>query len=119
MKEPKDEDGKNITQKLMQMMDYDGVPPGYNIELVGFQLDKAKAVFEGCQVRLHHKEGNHQYQQGLEDCSGQLFLLKFATTPPRPLLPGNTKLGSQPVAPKKRRDMRSNRRKECMLRSQV
>ena len=114
MKEPKDEDGKDITQRLMQMMDYDGVPPGYDIELVGFQLDKEKTVFEGCQVRLHHKDGNDRCQQDFEDCSGQLFLLKFSTTPPRPVLPG-----SQPIAPKKRRDMRSNRRKECMLRSQV
>ena len=56
IKEPTDEKGNKITQKLMQMVDFDGVIPGYDIDLVGFQYDEDKVVFEGCQVKLRHNK---------------------------------------------------------------
>lgn len=110
IKEPTDEKGKKITQKLMQMVDYDGVIPGYDIDLVGFQYDEDKVVFEGCQVKLGHKEGTNYSKQGMEDYSGQLFLLRFVSTPPRPVIPGKHHFGENQRVPKEANAPKKNRK---------
>ena len=107
VKEPKDENGKCITTKLMEMVNYNGAPRGYELDLIGFQVDEDKAVFEGCHVKTRPKKGVNPHQ----DYSGQIFLLGFDSTPPRPVIRGKKRAGMNSIsAPRKSNSRGSNRK---------
>lgn len=91
----------------MEMVDYSGAPPGYELELLGFQVDEDKAVFEGCHVKTRPKRGVNPHQ----DYSGQIFLLSFDSTPPRPVIRGEKRAGMNPISAPRKASSRGSGRK--------